>query len=56
MKGHFDQLDEIMEKTRKTNQRLAGLLHGAQHPRLAMEPDVKPDTKTRKRTEDAAAD
>ena len=44
-----------MEKTRETNQRLAGLLHGVQQPRLAKEADVTPDTKTRKCAEDAAA-
>ena len=54
-KSHFDQLDELTEKKRKTNWRLAGLLHGAQQPRLAKEADVPADTKTRKCTEDAAA-
>ena len=60
IKSHFDQqdekLDELMEKMTETNQRLAGLEHKARQPRLAMEVDVTPDTKTRKRTEDAAAD
>ena len=41
---------------RATNQRLADLEHEARQPRLAMEANVKPDTKTRKRTKDAAAD
>ena len=40
---------------RASSQRLADLLHGAQQPRLAMEADVETDKKTRKRTEDAAA-
>ena len=56
MESHFDQLDEIMEKTRETNRCLAGMLHGAQQPRLAKEVDVLPDTKTRKRMEDDAAE
>ena len=38
-----------------TNQRLAGLEHGARQPRLATEADVELDTKTRKRTKDASA-
>ena len=45
-----------MEKTRETRQRLAGLEQDARQPRLAMEADVASDKKTRKRTEDAAAD
>ena len=60
MKSHFDQLDKkmdgLMETTRGTNQRLVGLLHGAQQRRFAIEANVKPDTKTCKRTKDAAAD
>ena len=47
---------EYTEKKSKTNQRLAGLQHKARQPRLATEVDVEPDTKTRKRTEGAAAD
>ena len=47
------QFDELIEKTRETNQRLAGLEHEARQSRLAQEVDVKPDTKTDKRTEDA---
>ena len=50
------KLDELIEKTREGNRRLAGLLHGSQQPRLAKEADVKSDTKTHKRTEDVAAD
>ena len=46
---HFDQrektLDELMEKTRETNQRLVGLEHEARQPRLAMEADATQDTK-----------
>ena len=60
MKSHFDQqdekLDELMEKTRETNQRFAGLEHEARQSHLTMEADVTPDTKTRKRMKDAAAD
>ena len=41
--------------TRDTSHRLTGLEHYARQSRLAMEADVKPDTKTHKRTEDAAA-
>ena len=41
---------------RATSQCLAELQHGAQQPRLTTEADVEPDTKTRKRTENAAAD
>ena len=51
--------NERMEDTKEknnSNQRLAGLQHQAQQPRFAMEADVKSDTKTRKRTEGAAAD
>ena len=56
--SHFDQQDEklgkLMKKTLEANQHLAGLEHKAQQPRLIMEADVTPDTKTR--TLDAAAD
>ena len=45
-----------MEKPREINQCLEGLLHRVQQSLLAMEADVKPDSKIRKRTEDAAAD
>ena len=46
-----------MDKTRKLRQRSANLEHDdARQPRFAMEVDVKSDKKTRKRTEDAAAD
>ena len=50
------KLDELIEKMRETKQRLAGLELEARQPRLVMEADVIPDTKIRKRTEDAAAD
>ena len=59
IKERFDrsdkQFDELAENIRVTNQRLAGLEHEARQPRLAKETDVEPDTKTRKRTENAAA-
>ena len=44
MKSHFDQPDELMEKARETNRRLAGLLHGAQQPCLAIETYVNSGT------------
>ena len=50
------KLDELMERTRETKKRLVGLGHDTRQLRLVMEADVKSDTKTRKRTEDAAAD
>ena len=50
------KLDELIERTRETKQRLAGLGHDAREPRFAMEVDVRPDTKTRKLTENAAVD
>ena len=60
MKSHFNKQDEtlgeLMGKTIETRHSLAGLEHEARQPRLAMEGDVEPDTKTHKRTEDAAAD
>ncbi|CAM9505935.1 unnamed protein product, partial [Ascophyllum nodosum] len=49
------KVDELTEM-RATSQCLAELQHGAQQPRLTTEADVEPDTKTRKRTENAAAD
>ena len=46
-----------MQEKSKENQRVAGLQHGSQQPRLATEEDVKTDIKKiRKRTEGAAAD
>ena len=50
------QIDELTEKLRAINQRLAGLEHEARKPRLATEADVEPDAKICKSTEDAAAD
>ena len=50
-----ERFDHTEEKS-KTNQRLAGLQHEVQQPRLAVEPDVKADKKTRKRTEGAPVD
>ena len=57
MKSYFDQLDELMEKMRETNQRPIGSKPNARQPRLVMEADdVTSDEKTRKRTEEAASD
>ena len=60
MKSHFDKknenLNELMEITRGTRHRLAGLEQEARQSCLAIEADVASDKKTRKRTEDAAAD
>ena len=61
MKSHSDRqektLSELMKMTREPRQRSARLERDdAQQPRLAMEADVKSDKKTRKLTEDAAAD
>ena len=54
--GRSDRkLDELTEKMRATRQRLAGLEQDTRQPRLAMEADVPTDTKTCKRTENAAA-
>ena len=50
------QLVKLTEKLGATNQHLAGLQHKARQPRVATEADVKPDTKTRKRTENPAVD
>ena len=54
LEGRFDrldkQLDELIGKMRATNQRLADL------HRITLISHVEPDTKTPKRTEDAAAD
>ena len=59
----IDRMDKDLERMSKrtgmlraTNQRSAGLPHEARQPRFATEADVEPDTKTRKRTEDSAAD
>ena len=54
--SHFDpSFDESKEKN-KNNQRLAGLQYQAQQPNLPVEADIKPDTKTQKLLEGAAAD
>ena len=57
MKSCFDQqeknLNELLEVTRETNQRVPGLEQDARQPRLAMKADGQADTKTRKRTEGA---
>ena len=56
IKERFDISDsQFDDLTEKTSQRLAGLGHEARQPRLATEPDVEPDTKTRKRTEGTSA-
>ena len=49
------KLEELTEETKATKQRLAGLEQEAQQPRLAMEADVKTDTKNYEYMEDAAA-
>ena len=58
IKEQFDrsdkQLDELTEKIRVTNQRLAGMEHEAWQSRLATEADVESDAKIRKRTEGAS--
>ena len=59
----FDELGKNLEKMseltdkllRATDRRLASLEHDARQPHLATEADVKPNTTTRKRTEDATA-
>ena len=60
MKSHFDQQDGKLEKLTKeiraTDKRFAGLKQNVRQPRLATEADVPSYKKTRKRTEDAAAD
>ncbi|CAN0437726.1 unnamed protein product, partial [Ascophyllum nodosum] len=60
MKSHIDEqdgkLDKLMDVTRETRQCLTGLEQEAWQSRPATESDVKPDTETRKRAEDAAAD
>ena len=60
MKNHFDlhdkKLSELTEKMRASSQHLAGLKREARHPRFATEVEAEPDTKTRKRTEDATVD
>ena len=57
MKNHFDQLEnklnDMVEMTRGTSQRLTNLEHDARQPRLSMEADGQADTKTRERTEGA---
>ena len=55
IKSYFDKMDKLANKMRTEKQRLAGLEQDARHPRPAMEADVLSDTKTRERTEGAAA-
>ena len=54
MKSHFDKLNELADKMRATNQRLASLEHDARQPRLIMEAAVPADEKSCERTEGAA--
>ena len=56
MDKNLDRMSELTGMLRATNQHSAGLPHEARQPRLATETDVEPDTKTRKRTGDFAAD
>ena len=57
MNKNLDNMfDGLMEKTRETKQRLAGLEHETRQPRLATEAGLELDTRSCKRTEDAAAD
>ena len=55
MKSHSDQLAGLMEKTRKTKQRLSDLEQEVRQPRLVTEANVPAGKKTRKRVEDAVA-
>ena len=48
------KLDEISDMTRKMDEHVTRLEHGARQPRLAMEADGHANTKTRERTEGAA--
>ena len=50
-----DRFEDTEEKS-KTNQRLTGLRHEARQSRLATEANIEPDTETRKRRENVAAD
>ena len=57
LKENLDRMSETTNRMlRATYQRLAGAEHDARQPRLATEAAVRPYTKTRKRTEEAAAD
>ena len=49
----FNKMEEYVEERRSIDQRLARLEHGARQPRLDMEADGLPNTKTRERTEGA---
>ena len=54
---HLDRMLELTDKLlRAIYQYLAALEHDARQPSLAMGAEVEPDTKTRKRTEDAVTD
>ena len=52
---HFGQKPENLEDLRTNDQRVASLKQDVWQPRLAMEADGLADTKTRERTEGAAA-
>ena len=59
MKEAFDRwdkkLDEISDEMKMTDQHVTRLEHGARQPRPALEADGQASTKTRERTEGAAA-
>ena len=55
MKSHSDKLDELTDDMRGTKLRLTDIEQDARQPRFVMEVDVPSDTKTRERTEGAAA-
>ena len=48
-------MDELADEMKATKQRLVGLEQNVRQPRLTMEADVSSNTKTRERTEGAAA-
>ena len=56
MDKNQDRISELTGMLNATNKRLAGLEHDVRQSRLATEADIEPDTKTRKHTEDTAAD
>ena len=55
VKSRLDRMNELVDEMRSTKQRLDGLEQYAQQLRLAIKADVPSDTKTRERTEGAAA-
>ena len=54
--SHFNHERKFEDKEKSTNNRLVGLKHGAQQPRLSMEADEKTEMKASKRMEAAAED